>query len=607
MPLFGEIFVSELIKRPVYDPKGEIIGRIKDIIVVKGESFPKISALIVEKKATLFIINWKDIYLFNKIIISSYIQADSVWQYQPDDDDLLAVRDILDKQIVDIDGAKVVRTSDILLEGYNSDALLIAIDVGKRWILKRSGIGRLLGKLSWILESRIPVHLIGWNYIQPLKPKLDAIALTVPSQMVSELHPADIAEIISQIPKDEGAHLLKDLDIETAAEALSELEPEKQAEIISSIETEKAADLLEEMSPDEAADVLGDLPAEKAKELLEHIEKEDAEDIQELLIHKEDTAGGVMTNEFISYQPEISVQEAIERFKKDAEEIETVYYIYIVDEREKLLGVTSLRELLLADPAFALSEIMETRIITADPEVDVKVVSEMLSKYNLVALPIVDKEGYLLGIVTVDDVLDIVEEEATEDIYRLAGTSEIKYGKIEEASPLDVVKGRIPWLMLCLMGGLISSLVIGRFEATLTSVVVIAAFIPVIMGMAGNAGLQVSTTMVRSIALNTIHSFWRYAAKELLSGLIIALATGVIIAIAAFLLEGMPMLGLVVGLSMFLAITTSTFLAIFTPVIAHKIGIDPAVTAGPFVTVFNDILGLTIYFTVATIFMSYLI
>ncbi len=607
MPLFGEIFVSELIKRPVYDPKGEIIGRIKDIIVVKGESFPKIFGLIVEKNNNLFIIDWKDIYLFNKIIISSYIQADSVWQYQPNEDDLLAVRDIVDKQIVDINGAKVVKANDILLEGYNNDALLIAIDVGKRALLKRSGIGRLLGKFFGILESRIPVHLIGWNYIQPLKPKLDAIALTVPSQMVSELHPADIAEIISQISKDEGAHLLKDLDIETAAEALSELEPEMQAEIISSIETEKAADLLEEMSPDEAADVLGDLPAEKAKELLEHIEKEDAEDIQELLVHKEDTAGGVMTNEFISYQPEISVQEAIDRFKKDAEEIETVYYIYIVDEHEKLLGVTSLRELLLADPVVPLSEIMETRIITASPEVDVKVVSEMLSKYNLVALPIVDKEGYLLGIVTVDDVLDIVEEEATEDIYRLAGTSEIKYGKIEEASPLEVVKGRIPWLMLCLMGGLISSLVIGRFEATLTSVVVIAAFIPVIMGMAGNAGLQVSTTMVRSIALNTIHSFWRYAAKELLSGLIIAFTTGIIIAIAAFLLEGMPMLGLVVGLSMFLAITSSTFLAIFTPVIAHKIGIDPAVTAGPFVTVFNDILGLTIYFTVATIFMSYLI
>lgn len=606
MPLFGDIFLSELIRRPVYDPKGEVIGRIKDIIVVRGITLPEISALIIEKNNKFYIIEWNNVNLFNKIIISTYLQTERIETYHHNDSDLLAVRDILDKQIVDVNGVKVVKVNDIKLEGYDGGAVLIAVDIGKRGLLRRVVRGHINNKLLNIILSRVPVQLISWNYIQPLKPKLDSISLTVPVQVVSELHPADIAEIISRVSKDEGTHLLKDLDIETAAEALSELEPEKQAEIISSIDTAKAADLLEEMPPDDAADVLADLPAEKAKEILEHIEKEEAEDIQELLIHKEDTAGGVMTNEFISYQPEIIVKDAIERFKKDAEEIETVYYIYIVDEHERLLGVTSLRELLLADPAVPLSDIMETKMITAAPEVDVKVVSEMLSKYNLVALPIVDKEGNLLGIVTVDDVLDIVEEEATEDIYRLAGTSEIKYGKIEDASPIDVVKSRIPWLMLCLLGGLISSLVIGKFEATLTSVVIIAAFIPVIMGMAGNAGLQVSTTMVRNIALNSIHNFWRYAAKELLSGLIIALTTGVIIAVAAFLLEGMPMLGLVVGLSMFLAITTSTFLAIFTPVIAHKIGIDPAVTAGPFVTVFNDILGLTIYFTVATIFMSYL-
>ncbi|MCX8031642.1 MAG: magnesium transporter, partial [Thermodesulfovibrionales bacterium] len=411
----------------------------------------------------------------------------------------------------------------------------------------------------------------------------------------------------SRVSMDEGAHLLKDLDIETAAEALSELEPEKQAEIINAIEPEKVADIIEEMPPDDAADVLGDLPVEKAKEILEHIEKEEAEDIQELLLHKEDTAGGVMTNEFIAYRQDINVQHAIEMFKRDAEEIETVYYIYIIDDQEKLVGVTSLRELLLANPFTKLSEIMTTKIITVTPDEDVKVISEMLSKYNLVALPVVDDEGYLLGIVTVDDILDIIEQEATDDILKVAGASEIKYGKIEDANPIEVVKSRIPWLLLCLLGGLISSLVIGKFQPTLASVVVLVSFIPVIMGMAGNAGLQVSTTMVRSIALNSIHNFWKYLSKELLSGLIIALVAGIIIALAALILKGMPILGLVVGLSMFLSITSSTILAILTPMIAHKIGIDPAVTAGPFVTVFNDILGLTIYFTVATLFLKFLI
>lgn len=603
MPLFGEIFLSEIIRKPVYDPKGEVIGRIRDIIVVKGDPLPKLSSIIVQKQQRFYSIRWADINLFNRKIISTNLHSEEIDLYYPNDSDLLAFRDIIDKQIVDVNGVKVVKVNDIKLQGYDGEAILIAVDIGKRWKFRRFGAE----KFNKIFERKFPSHLISWNYIQPLKPELESLALTVPGQMVSQLHPADIAEIISRVSMDEGAHLLKDLDIETAAEALSELEPEKQAEIISAIDTEKVADIIEEMPPDDAADVLGDLPAKKAKEILEHIEKEEAQDIQELLVHKEDSAGGVMTNEFIAYNLNINVQNAIERFKIDAEEIETVYYIYIIDENEKLLGVTSLRELLLANPSATLSEIMTTKIITVTPDEDVKIISEMLSKYNLVALPVVDNEGYLLGIVTVDDILDIIEEEATDDIYKVAGTSEIKYGKIEDASPIAVVKSRIPWLLLCLVGGFISSIVIGIYEATLANVVVLVAFIPVIMGMAGNAGLQVSTTMVRNIALNSIHNFWKYVGKEILSGLIIALIAGVIIATAALLLEGMPMLGLVVGLSMFLSITSSTFLAILTPTIAHKVGIDPAVTAGPFVTVFNDILGLTIYFTVATIFMKFLI
>ena len=172
------------------------------------------------------------------------------------------------------------------------------------------------------------------------------------------------------------------------------------------MEPEKAADIIEEMPPDEAADVLSDLPAEKAKEILEHIEKEEAEDIQELLGHEEDSAGGLMTNEFIAYLPNITIKEAIEGFKKDAEEIETVYYIYVVDENEKLIGVTSLRELLLAESAAQLSEVMETKLKTVTPDADEMVVAEIISKYNIVALPVVDNEGILLGIVTIDDIID---------------------------------------------------------------------------------------------------------------------------------------------------------------------------------------------------------
>lgn len=408
MALFGELFLSEVLRKPVLDLKGEEVGRLKDIIVIKAEPLPKVDALIVERKKGLYRVPWTDLDLFNKRIIAVRFCCDALGQYDLNADDLLAVRDILDKQIVDVNGVKVVRVNDIKLEGYESEAVLIAVDVGVRGILRRLGIERKGEDLLTVLKTRLPYNLISWNYIQPLQPKLTAISLTVPRQMLSELHPADIAEIISQVSHQEGATFLKNLDVDVAAETLCELSPETQVEIIRGMDSEKASDIIEMMPPDDAADVLGELPAEKAKEILGHIEKEDAEDIQELLGHEEDTAGGLMTNEFIAYTPDTTIREAIDRFRKDAVEIETVYYIYVTDETERLIGVVSLRELLLSDPDARLSEIMETKLKTVTPDVDEKVAAEIISKYNLVTLPVVDNSGAFLGIVTVDDILDTI-------------------------------------------------------------------------------------------------------------------------------------------------------------------------------------------------------
>ncbi|MCX8030701.1 MAG: PRC-barrel domain-containing protein, partial [Thermodesulfovibrionales bacterium] len=187
MPLFGEIFLSEIIRKPVYDPKGEVVGKIRDIIVVKGEPLPKVSALIIQKKDKLYRIRWEDINLFNKKVISTNLHKEDIEVYQPNEIDLLAFRDIVDKQIVDVNGVKVVKVNDIKLEGYDGSAILVAVDIGKRWKFRRYGAQ----KLNRIFEKQFPSHLISWNYIQPLKPKLDSIALTVPRQMVSQLHPAD--------------------------------------------------------------------------------------------------------------------------------------------------------------------------------------------------------------------------------------------------------------------------------------------------------------------------------------------------------------------------------------------------------------------------------
>jgi magnesium transporter len=406
MPFFGELFVSEILKKPVLDPKGEEIGKVKDLVIVRGEPLPRVSSLIIDRKKRLFNLPWNDLNIFNKRIISTKIYSEALKPYEFSEKDLLIVRDILDKQIVDANGVKVVRVNDVKLEGLDTEAVLIAVDVGMRGIMRRLGVEKGGEDLMKLFKRHLSYNLISWNYIQPLEPKLTTISLTVPRQMVSELHPADIAEIISQVSHKEGATFFKGLDVETAAEALSELQPDVQAAIITGMETEKAADIIEEMPPDEAADVLSDLPMAKAKEILESIEKEEAEDIQELLSHEEDTAGGLMTNEFIAYLTETKVKDAIMKFRRDAEEVEPVYYIYVIEANGKLIGAVSLRYLLLADPDARLTDIMETKLKTVTPDTDEMEVAEIISKYNLVALPVVDTEGFLLGIVAVDDVID---------------------------------------------------------------------------------------------------------------------------------------------------------------------------------------------------------
>jgi magnesium transporter len=406
MPLFGQCFLSDVLKRPVYDPRGDVAGRLSDVIVVKGEPLARISAILVARRGRTLRVRWDQVDMFNKRILSILCESGAIEPYEGGDLDLLAVRDILDKQIVDANGAKVVRVNDIRLEGYAGEALLTAADVGVRGLLRRLGIERRSEQFFTLMKVPLPYNLISWQYIQPLTPKLKAIALTVPRQMVADLHPADLADIISQVSRDEGRSLLTDLDVKTAAEALSELEPQQQVELITGIDAEQAADILEEMPPDEASDVLGDLPTDKAREILDRIEEEEAEDIEELLGYEEDTAGGLMTNVFVAYPPHITVAEAIERFRAGGSEDDPVHEVHVVDGAGRLVGSVSLRDLLLAEPSAALETLAERRQRTVTPEADERTIASVMAKYNLIALPVVDTDRRLLGVVTIDDVIE---------------------------------------------------------------------------------------------------------------------------------------------------------------------------------------------------------
>jgi len=407
MPLFGALFVSELLKMPVLDPKGDELGKVKDFVVIKGDPLPRVSALILEEKKKRYCLEWENVGIFNKRIISSKVYSPRIEPYEPSDEILLIVRDIFDKQIVDADGAKDVRVNDVQLEGHKNHACVGGVDIGLRGILRRIGIERKSEKFYEFLGKTLPHNIIRWSFIQPLEPRLSKLSLTIPRQMISALHPADIADIITKMPQEHGIAFFKGLDPNVAAEALPELDPDLQKTIIEDIDKDYASEVVERMPPDEAADLIADLGKDKAKELLDSIEDEDAQDIQELLAHEEDEAGGLMTNEFIAYPPELTIHDAIEKFKIDAHDVESVSYIFIV-ENEKLIGITTLKDMILNSPNLPLSEIMETKLKTVFPDTNQRVVAETISKYNLLAIPVVDDKGDMLGIVTIDDIVDIL-------------------------------------------------------------------------------------------------------------------------------------------------------------------------------------------------------
>jgi len=409
MPFFaGEIFVSEVYKKPVLDQTGEEIGKLKDIIVGTGEPFPAITSLVVTAGKDTYLLPWDMINLFNRRVITVNARIDELKPAPVSPTDILIVRDILDKQIVDINGAKLVRVNDLELGDVKGKLCLVAADISLRGLLRRLGVEKGGEKIFSLFKYKLLPKLLSWRYVQTIEPKVTRLTLNVSRQKVSSLHPADLAEIISEVSHDERAAIFGSLDVDTAAEALHELEPRVQVDIIDDMSKERASDILERMPPDEAADVLGDLPEAKAKELINLMEKEEAEDVQELLEHEEDTAGGLMTTEYLAFPPDMTVEEAIKELRLEAPDVETIYYLYIVDREDRLEGVLSLKHLILATPQTLLGDIMITPVKTLPLDAQEQDVAEFISKYNLLAAPVVDENGVMHGIVTVDDVLDFL-------------------------------------------------------------------------------------------------------------------------------------------------------------------------------------------------------
>lgn len=407
MVLFSEMFVSELINIPVVDRLQENIGRVKDIIITLGEVFPKVTGLLValsgdKKEEKVILIS--EIDLIGKQIISTYSTKGRIAMTSLREGEVLLMRDVLDQQVVDLDGARVIRINDLKLAKVDQDVRLIAADVGLRGMLRRLSLERVVGWTLKLFKQEIPDQLIGWDHVQ----NLAGGKIAIPSKTITDLHPADVAHIISQVQTDQREMLFSTLSEKTAAEALHELEPMIGAVLIANLETKKAVTILEKMPPDEVADILGDIPPEKTEELLRLMRVRRAAQVRELLKHKDESAGGLMTTEFITFSEDLTVEQVIQRLRETAPTAETIYYLYIVNATEQLVGVLSLRTLIVSSPEKMISEIMINRPIKVTPEMNQRKVASVISKYNLLAVPVVDGENRILGIITVDDVMDFI-------------------------------------------------------------------------------------------------------------------------------------------------------------------------------------------------------
>ncbi len=419
------------------------------------------------------------------------------------------------------------------------------------------------------------------------------------TKVLKKIHPAELAWIFRHLTTRERHDIFEMLkEPGEVGDFLSELDDSIRLELVSTLQPRRIAEIITSMSTDDQADLLDELPDELREQVLALMKKEDAAEVEELLQYEPDTAGGIMSPDFLAMEKDLKVSEAILKVQQLSEEAEMAFYIYVVDEENKLKGILSLRQLLMNAAGKQLSNIMETDVVAVAPETDQEEVAHIVSRYNIMAVPVVDHEGVILGIVTVDDIVDVIREEATEDFLKMVGA-----GKDREILLKPVLQNaltRLPWLLASWVGGILAMFVITSFEEELAKVIILAGFIPVIIGMGGNIGTQSSTITIRGLATGRINikRAWNFMGKQLWIGLILGIFFGLLLGSMAWIFDS-SRLGIVVALAIGATMFISALLGTMVPIILQRLDVDPAVATGPFVTTSADVLGVLIYFMLA--------
>jgi magnesium transporter len=601
-------YLNELVGRKVRDHRGIILGKLVDLLISSGERNgcpPVIAlALVPDGKSDLLLIRWtgNEDLAGNKIVL----EQREIQPYLPSGNEIYLARDLLDKQVIDTENYHVARVNDLELGKIGEEYHLINLVIDGGGFLRRLGLGAFAERITATIHRPLQRRAVAWGDLNFLPPT--GIQVKLPREKFNELHPADIAELLENVGPRIGAQMLEQMEDEKIADTLEELEPDFQAEMLEAFPNERAADIIEEMQPDQAADMLQDFDEQRRTQLFNLMEPEKRAEVAELLEYPEDTAGGLMTTKYASVSPGSTVAEALQELRRSraASEAEMIYYVYVLDAEEHLLGVVSLGDLVLAASVVSLNKIMHHKPIRALVDASREEVMEVMTRYNLLALPVVDGENRLQGIITADHLHEMIESENTEDMLRMAGSDA---EEMEQRSPIRTAFLRLPWIMATMFIELGAGLVIHLYNATLARVLLLASFMPIISAISGNTGLQSATIVVRGIATNHVQlTKWRQALlRQVTMTLLLGSATGLTLGVIGAVWYGKWTFGLVVTIGMFAAVNIAGVVGTIVPLLSKRLGFDPAITSGPFETAFQDVVGISIYLTLATLLIRYLV
>jgi magnesium transporter len=595
-------YLSTMLGKRIRDTSGVLMGRLGDVVAEPTAKFPVVKGIEVSsgrgRGGRHFYVPWSGIREWRDECL--VVAPDTAPDARPDEGDVFLVRDLLDKQMVDMDGYKIVRVSDIRLAWSGRQMRVIGADVGLLAILRRLGLSWIAERLRDIRVASVKERIIPWNLVSPVSPQPHDVRLRVPYREFLEIHPSDIADIIEQLDVNQRAKVLALVDTPKAAAVLPQILPAIRSTVARDMDDARLSDLLEIMPPDEAADILGSFSREKAQALLSLMGIEEASVVAELLGYDPSTAGGRMTTEFIAVPDYLTTAQTIDLLREKGAEAETIYYIYVVDAEGHLSGVLSLRDLLRAPTDEVTGRIMSRDIITADVDDDQERVADKLSRYNLLALPVMDHDHVLKGIVTVDDAIDVIREESTEDFSQLSGVA-----FENEGTPVSDAFDPRRWagILLTFIGGVVATALFGLFKKEFVTALALVYFVPLALRASHDVSVWSLAMSVSDIPEEGLAGagYARFIGREYLFSFTAAVIISVL-GLSLCVIWTDSRVPLVAGASgVFAAVALAGILGLVVPIIIKRVRLDPVLAPGRLVGVSVMAVSMLAFLTVSAL------